>query len=196
MREIRVLGLAGSTSQPSSTMAALSVCLAAARRAGACTVLLTPADIDLPLYEPNPATPRDVNNRLFKEVSRADGLVLATPAYHGTMSSHLKNILDHIELLRDDPRPYFEDRAVGCIAVGDGWQGAVSALAALRVSVHALRGWPTPLGAALNSGSCRFDGGRCEEPRLQRQLETVGEQVVEFAVMRRAVSTSVEVLTA
>src|SRR5687767_7353152 len=107
MGEIRVLGLVGSSSHTSMTKAALSVCLRAARRAGARTRLLSPADIGLPLFEPHSGRRADLDNPLFREVSEADGIVLATPAYHGTMSSHLKSMLDHIEMLRDDSRPYF-----------------------------------------------------------------------------------------
>ena len=52
---------------------------------------------------------------------------------------------------------------------------------------HALRGWPTPLGAALNASQPLFDAeGRVVDEQARFQLETVGRQVVEFAQMRRA----------
>ena len=35
--------------------------------------------------------------------------------------------------------------------------GAINTLSALRDIVHALRGWPTPLGAAINSAESVFD---------------------------------------
>ena len=35
---------------------------------------------------------------------------------------------------------------VGSIACGAGWQAAGQTLSALRAIVHALRGWPTPIG--------------------------------------------------
>ena len=34
--------------------------------------------------------------------------------------------------------------------VADGWQACGSALAHLRSIVHALRGWPTPMGVTFN----------------------------------------------
>lgn len=185
MPEITVLGLTGSTSVSSSTRAALSACLAAMRRMGATTRMLS-ADTDLPQFDPGSSGAHAQLSRLLREVSQADGIVLATPAYHGTMSAHLKNMLDHLEGLRDDPRPYLSGRAVGCIAVGSGWQGAVTALSSLRMAVHALRGWPTPLGVPVNSSACRFADDRCSEAHIQGQLELMGEQVVEFAMMRRA----------
>jgi FMN reductase len=49
--------------------------------------------------------------------------------------------------------------------------------------VHALRGWPTPLGAALNSAEVSFDAhGVPSDPAAERNLRTIGEQVVQFAL--------------
>jgi FMN reductase len=51
--------------------------------------------------------------------------------------------------------------------------------------VHALRGWPTPLGAALNAAEVTFDAhGMPSDPAVDRTLRTIGEQVVEFAQSR------------
>ena len=98
----------------------------------------------------------------------------------------MKNVLDFVEDLRSDDRVYLDGMAVGCIAVAYGWQATVSTLHNLRVAVHALRGWPTPLGATINaSGRAFTDDGRCCDASAQFQIETVGEQVVGFAKMRR-----------
>ena len=68
------------------------------------------------------------------------------------------------------------------LVVADGWQACGSALAALRAIVHALRGWPTPLGATLNSAMQPFDeSGALREERDAVQVETVAQQVVAFA---------------
>jgi FMN reductase len=56
----------------------------------------------------------------------------------------------------------------------------------LRSVVHALRGWPTPLGVAVNSAEVVFDGlGGCTRENVSTQLRTTGIQVVEFALARR-----------
>ena len=66
--------------------------------------------------------------------------------------------------------------AVAILGVG----GAV--LLALRTIVHALRGWPTPLGATVNSAMKPFDdAGALKDPRDIWQVETVAQQVVAFA---------------
>ena len=49
-------------------------------------------------------------------------------------------------------------------------------------TVHALRGWPTPMGATIRVGPDIFspDGNRLDE-RSRAQLELVGRQVVDGA---------------
>src|SRR5918997_246197 len=64
-----------------------------------------------------------------------------------------------------------------------GWQATVTTLTALRSIVHALRGWPTPLGAALNSAQVSFDEhGVPSDPAVDRTLRVIGQQVVQFAL--------------
>ncbi|MFM8772703.1 MAG: FMN reductase, partial [Actinomycetota bacterium] len=89
------------------------------------------------------------------------------------------------EDLRGDSRPYLEGRAVGCIAVAHGWQAASTTLQQIRQVVHALRGWPTPFGAAVNSSIVRLSELPADDQVTER-LHLVGRQVVEFARMRRA----------
>ena len=97
----------------------------------------------------------------------------------------VKNALDTLELLNQDPRPYFTDRAVGVIVTASGWQAGGTTLTAVRSIIHAMRGWPTPFGAALNATSGSFEAdGSPKDPKDAWQLTTVGEQVLEFAKMR------------
>ncbi|WP_230684261.1 hypothetical protein, partial [Streptococcus pneumoniae] len=80
-----------------------------------------------------------------------------------------------------------EDRAVGLIAVAHGWQTAVGTLNQLREVVHALRGWPAPLGVAVNdSAGLIGDDADSTDPAVVRQLLTMGRQVVTFATAMRA----------
>jgi FMN reductase len=113
---------------------------------------------------------------------RADGLVLGSPAYHGGISGLVKNALDYVEDMADDRRVYLDGMAVGCIGAGAGWQGAHATLAALRNVTHSLRGWPTPLGIALNTVEPAFDlEGHCVKPALEAQAEALARQILGFA---------------
>ena len=119
---------------------------------------------------------------LVDALARADGVILASPAYHGTVSGLVKNALDHAEDLRLADPPYLEGRAVGCIAVAGGPQAGAATLSALRAVTHALRGWPTPLGVAVDTSDRVFgaDGGVDDAVVLCR-LDLLAEQVVSFA---------------
>lgn len=109
------------------------------------------------------------------------GIIISSPAYHGSISGLLKNALDYAEELRTDARVYLDGIPVGCIACAGGWQAAGQTLSVLRTIAHSLRGWPTPFGATLNTSTPLFDGeGNCIDPATRNQLETVGHQVVGF----------------
>ncbi|MFI9650787.1 NADPH-dependent FMN reductase [Streptomyces sp. NPDC052040] len=182
-RPVNVLGIGGSTRPDSSAERALRATLAAAERQGAVVTAIAGTDLLMPLYDQAEAV-SPAARRLLTALARADGVVIASPAYHGSTSGLLKNALDHVEELRTDARPYLSGRAVGCVTVAQGWQSGVSTLGALRTIVHALRGWPTPLGVVVNTAATGFTAdGRCADPRLQEQLETMARQVVEFARM-------------
>ena len=152
--------------------------------------MLGAADLQLPLYEWENQTRTKEAARLVEEARRADGIVLASPGYHGTISGLVKNGVDYFEDMNKDPRPYFDGRAVGCIAVASGWQASVTTLTALRSIVHALRGWPTPVGVALNSTVKLFDDdGNCLDENAKEQLELMGQQVFQFARMQMAMKS-------
>jgi FMN reductase len=179
---VHVVGIGGSMRTDSQSERALRIALAGAEEAGAKITMLTGSQILLPFYDPTvPERPKDAV-RLVEELRSADGVLLVSPGYHGTVSGLVKNALDYIEDLRNDERPYLDGRAVGCVAAAHGWQASVTTLTALRSIVHALRGWPTPLGAAVNSAQVTFDEeGGCSDPKVADALRTIGGQVVEFA---------------
>jgi FMN reductase len=71
---------------------------------------------------------------------------------------------------------------VGCIVTAAGDQGAMTTLIALRSVVHALRGWPTPLGAAIVTSPPVFDAvGNCLSSRIETQLSLIAREVFDFA---------------
>lgn len=172
-----VVGIGGTVRSGSTTERALDLALEAARASGARIVRFCGCDLaELPIYSPTEDGRGSRAAELVEEVRRADGLVVASPGYHASISGLVKNALDYLEDLRDDDRPYLSGRAVGCVATGAGWQATVSTLAALRAIVHSLRGWPTPLGATINTAG----GNGPDDERAHFQLVTVGSEVVEF----------------
>lgn len=183
-----ILGMGGTPRPGSTTERALAVSLRAARAEGAETLMIAGPSLVLPMYAPGVAERTPEGKQLVDALRRCDGIIIASPSYHGSLSGLMKNALDYVEDLRMDDRAYFDGLAVGLIACAGGWQAAVQTLAAMRSIVHALRGWPTPLGAALNTSTTLFDQqGDCLDLSSKLQLETIGRQVVQFAKTQRLV---------
>ena len=178
-----IVGIGGTTVAQSSTECALRIALEAAAAAGAEVRLFDgPALARLPHYGPG-AGAQDDAHELVTALRAADGVIVASPGYHGSISGLVKNAVDFLEETASDPRVYLDGVPVGLVATAYGWQATGSTLAALRSIVHALRGWPTPFGAAVNVAGRPFANGGCSDPAVQAQLETVGRQVVAFAEM-------------
>lgn len=177
-----IVGIGGTTRANSSTEKALRYALRVCEERGATTVLFDgPTLATLPHYAPELPDRHDTAVRLVAELRRADGVIVGSPGYHGSISGLVKNALDYTEDMRDDARVYLSDLPVGTIATGAGWQATVTTLQTLRSIVHALRGWPTPLGAAINSTLPVFGpDGDVTDPGAAFQLRTLAEQVMDF----------------
>ena len=179
-----IVGLGGTTRPGSTSERALQVALARAAALGCETLALAGPQLPGDIFDPASPDRSDAARTLVEALRRADGVLIATPAYHGGISGLVKNALDFTEDLRDDPRVYLQGRAVGCIVCAEGAQAMGSTLAALRAIVHALRGWPTPFGAALNSSTKPFGGlGQAADAAAIAACDLVADEVVSFARM-------------
>jgi FMN reductase len=181
-----IVGLGGTLRANSSTERALRHCLAAVERQGGRTRLFAAEELDLPMYAPHELerTPRALE--LVKALRDADAVVVGSPGYHGAVSGLVKNALDYIEDLREDPRVYLDNTPWGCISCAYGWQAAVGTLTQLRSIGHALRAWPTPLGVAINSADAVWaPSGELADTAQGRavadQLELLASQLLAFA---------------
>jgi FMN reductase len=177
-----IVGIGGTATPGSSTEQALALALASAERAGARIRMFGATTLAaLPHYLTDGTSSSAEGRELVDAVRAADGVILASPGYHGSISGLVKNAIDYLEETAKDQRVYLDGVPVGLIATAYGWQATGSTLATLRSIVHALRGWPTPLGAAINSSGGIFKGGECTDASASAQLDLVGKQVYQFA---------------
>ena len=188
---VRILAIGGSTRPNSSSELALKVAANAAEAAGAEVITITGRDLMFPIYDTETTDRHPLAVDFVEKVRTANGVLIASPGYHGGISGMMKNALDYIEDLRENDPAYLDGRSVGCISVAYGWQATVSTLHQLRQVVHALRGWPTPLGGTINASVTGFEvDGTCQDTAAADQLAVIGRQVVEFAQMRQASGTT------
>jgi FMN reductase len=185
--KLSIVGIGGTTTPCSSTEQALTIALRAAAAEGAAVTLFDgPFLASLPHYAHGAVDRSEEARSLVEAVRHAHGLIIASPGYHGSISGLVKNAIDYIEETSEDARVYLDGLPVGLIVTAYGWQATGSTLATMRSIVHALRGWPTPLGAAIRSTAGMFRDSQCSDPGASAQLDLVGKQVAEFARLRRA----------
>lgn len=176
-----VVGIGGTLRAGSSSELLARAVLARCAAAGAETRMFDgPFLAKLPHFDPSAASRSDDETALVEAVRAADAVVLASPGYHGGVSGLVKNAIDLLEDLREDRRPYFDGRLVGLIVSAAGWQASGVTLAALRGIVHAMRGWPTPIGVAINSVEQKPFGadGAVVDPRVGAQIDALAHQLL------------------
>lgn len=170
-----IVGIGGTQRAGSSSEQLLDAVLNEARERGAETHLFHGRFLaGLPLFDPVSQARSDAETFFVEQVRKADGVVIATPGYHGGVSGLVKNALDLLEDLRGDDRPYLDGRPVAAIVTAGGWQGAGVTVSALRDIVHALRGWPTPASLTINSAT--------EEWRARRRRSQVRDRADDPAI--------------
>ena len=91
------------------------------------------SQLSLPIFtgEPHQYETEEVQE-LIKKIEKGDGILLATPEYHGAMSGALKNAFDFLN------SAYFAHKPVALLAVSGGGKGGINALNNLRTVTLAL----------------------------------------------------------
>lgn len=176
-----VVGLGGTLRAHSSTERAVRYCLESVERQGGRTRMFAGPDLELPMYAPHSLERTPAALEFVSALRDADAVVVGSPGYHGAISGLVKNALDYIEDLREDPRVYLDNTPWGCISCAYGWQAAVGTLGQLRSIGHALRAWPTPLGVAINSADQIWsETGELADGTVRGQLDMLATQLLTF----------------
>ena len=181
---IHIAGISGSLRAGSYTRRAVECALQAAAETGAETQLIDLNDYNLVFRAGKDETgyPSDVA-RLRSEVKQAEGIILGTPEYHGSLSGVLKNALD---LMGFDE---FEGKMIGLVGVSGGRMGAFDALNTLRNIGRALHAWVIPEQASVPEAWKVFTAdGKIADPQLEERLKEVGRQVARFARLHKCES--------
>ena len=182
-----IVGIGGTMRDNSTTERALRFAMKFAEQAGCDTEVFAGQAINLPHYDPGSSLRGAEAEAMLSALRQADGVIVASPGYHGTISGLLKNALDYVEDMRGDKRVYLSERSLGIIVCADGIQAMGSTMNTLRSIAHALRAWPTPFAAAINASTMPFAlDGTCVNKEVAQSVKLLAAQVVEFAQMRIA----------
>ncbi|MDE1917704.1 MAG: NAD(P)H-dependent oxidoreductase [Sphingomonadales bacterium] len=183
MRVRKVVGLGGTFRPGSSSERLVRSVLAGCEALGAQTAMFDgPALAALPHFNPESAERTAEQRALVEAVRGADALVIGTPGYHGGLSGLVKNAIDLLEDTRGDARVYWDAMPVGLVVSAAGWQAGGVTLGALRGIVHAMRGWPTPIGLAINSVEQKpfAPDGTLVDDGIAAQVTLMARQIMGF----------------
>ncbi len=180
---IRITGVCGSLSANGATRKALALALQGAAEYDVETELLELRDLNLIFYGSVPPEKYPPDVLKLRQVLRdSQGIILATPEYHGSMTGALKNMLDLMSI--DD----FETKIVGLVGVAGGNIGAINSLNTLKTICRNLHCWVLPQEVSIANSSQAFnDDGFAKDPALEERLLNVGRQLVKFVSVQRKV---------
>jgi FMN reductase len=180
---VKIVGINGSLRAQSYSAQALEIAATRVCALGAEVEILDLRKMSLPFcdggddYSDYP----DVK-RLSSTVKEADGLILATPEYHGSVSGVLKNALDLMG---------FEElsgKVTGAISVLGG-QPNSNALNDLRTITRWVHAWMIPEQIAVGQAWKAFDGeGKLLDEKLSQRFDQFAQSLVDNTRKLRGVS--------
>ena len=176
---MRILALGGSTRAVSFTWSALQVAARHMETLGCAVRSINVSELSLPPYREERDSCRSPEIRnLLSEFTVADGFIFASPAYHGSISGALKNVLDYVDLLKSSTPPFLGGKPVAIIAVGQGTIAPVLAARTLVDITHALRGLVVPSIVAICNGDKAFSpAGQLCAPEMRERLTRVADDL-------------------
>lgn len=175
----RILVVSGSSRLESHVHEVVRIAAETAAEAGASVEILRLHDLELPLMrngdDAQQALPAVQAARA--SATAADGFILVTPEYHGSMSGCLKNWFD---FLYDELAGKF----AGALAVTGGGSGDMS-ITAVKTSFNWCHGFTLPYHAAARASDFAADGS-LGNPGVRDRVRRVAFDVVRYTPVIRA----------
>lgn len=171
---VKIVGITGSLRNSSYTFQALETAVRRVEALGAEVEILDLREMNLPFCDGGDEYPDypDVE-KLRNIVKAADGLILATPEYHGSVSGVIKNALDLMSF------EHLSDKVTGLISVLGG-QSNSNALNDLRIIIRWVHGWVIPEQVAIGQAWKAFDReGKLLDEKLSERFDRFAQSLVE-----------------
>ncbi|CAA9587198.1 FMN reductase [uncultured Synechococcales cyanobacterium] len=180
---VKIVGIAGSLRPNSYTHQALNLATQRIEAMGASVEVIDLRTMTLPFCDGGDDYPGYPDlEKLQATVKAADGLILATPEYHGSTSGVLKNALDLMSF------EHLSDKVTGLISVLGG-QSNSNALNDLRLIVRWVHGWVIPEQIAIPQAWKAFGSdGKLLDQKLSERFDQFAQSLVENTCKLRGVS--------
>ncbi len=180
---VKIVGINGSLRAESYSYQALYLAAQRVEALGAEVEILDLRQMQLPFCngEKEYTDYPDVK-RIRDAVSSADGLILATPEYHGSVSGVLKNALDLMSF------EHLSGKVAGLISVLGG-QPNTNALNDLRLIIRWVHGWCIPEQIAIGEAWKAFSPeGKLLDEKLSQRFDKFAQSLVENTSKLRGVN--------
>ncbi len=173
--EIRIVAVKGSVRPGNYTSKALALVIDEIERYPDIELdVVDPATMSLPLPGTDGRSPDA--KRLKEVVSRATGIVMATPEYHGGYSSVIKLVIENLGF-----PSVLAGKPVALLGVAAGRIGAIKALENLRSVCSHVGALVLPGPVSVARVREVFDeDGRCQDEQIEAQIRTVATNLIDY----------------
>lgn len=178
---MKVVALVGSTRKSSTTRKATEIVIKELQNHGIETEIIHFAEVKLPIYEGDlnkEDYPEEVK-QFIEKVALADGIILASPEYHGSVTGVLKNAIDYLKARE------MSGKLAAIFATAGSKLGAANTVNTLHQICRNLHAWALPQSPSIPAAYEAFhEDGTLKDANLQERLEKLGESLA-MELLRR-----------
>ncbi len=170
---LQVLGVVGSLNQKSVTRVVIQHAAEALSKKACITDIFDPLKEQLGLFNPDSAYSSAAYVGLQKRVEEADVFLLGTPDYHGSISSTLKNFLDHF---------WHEFAGKLFIPIVSSHEKGLTVLDQVRTVARQCYAWSLPYGISFIDQEDVKDGQICSGS-FQKRFEMMVNDAYHYGTL-------------
>ena len=170
---MKIIGIGGSLRPDSQTYAALKIALRLVEEMHGSSELIDLREMHLPFCDGGQDYPGypDVA-KLRDKMKTANGVIVATPEYHGSVSGVLKNALDLLD------ETHVEGKVFLLIGVLGG-EHSTNAVNSLRTICRHLHAWVIPDQVVIPNAARAFDSaGDLVDPAIHKRLHSCVQSLI------------------
>jgi len=178
---IKIIAFAGSLRKDSFNHILAKTIGMQALKAGAEVEVIELSDFDIPFFNEDLEQQGPIAGveALKEKIRNADGLIVASPEYNGSISGVLKNALDWVSRTGPDAVPAFANTTVALVATSPGGLGGIRGLAHARDVFVGMGALVLSQQLAVGSAYQAFNPqGELTDPGMAAQADSLAQNLV------------------